>query len=252
MQQQVEIDFFSLQGHRSNNEDSSGFANTSEYVLGIVADGMGGQASGEVASKEAVDFLLKEIQNGLPAIPPEMEATKEFLRYAIGEANKLLVILASTESKLHNMGTTLVVFLLRKGLAHALVGSLGDSPAYHWRHGEVKCLTKDHSVAQALLDAGSITPAQAAIHPFRNRLWKFLGSKDRDISPDICAIALEPGDRMVLCSDGLSGDFQAVPVARELAQPSVAGLSERFCNLALKAGSQDNVTCLILGINGCL
>ncbi len=237
---------------RTKNDDS---AYAGPRLL-AVADGMGGPPGGDIASALTID-ALRELDITSPADQPEREA--ERLTEATLLANNRISARVDSESRLHGMGTTLTAALFT---GDALVfGHIGDSRAYLYRPADrvvaddgtpadatappLVQLTKDHSFVQSLVDEGQITPEQAETHSHRSWLIRAVDGRP-DNEPDTFFVDLVPGDRVLLCSDGLTG-FVAIDAIREaLAEaegPEQA--CERLVALALDAGAPDNVTCVV-------
>jgi protein phosphatase len=216
--------------------------NTIEYPVGekgtllVVADGMGGAAAGEVASEMAVVFFCRAMMelSGLDA--------KERLTKAAEIANITIWNHARSDQKLRGMGTTLTAALVQDGLAHIL--QVGDSRAYVIRGDEIYQLTKDQSLAQALLDQGVLTQDQAAAYP-RHIILQALGTGPK-IEPDLTEKDLYPDDYLVLCSDGLSNkvsDSEIRDVIHSL--PNLTEACDKLIALANERGGQDNITVII-------
>lgn len=234
-----------LGNYRENNEDAIEVKTFPDMSVCIVADGMGGQAYGEIASKRAIEVVPRELRKHLTAVA-DTEQARAIIKKAVVQANEEIVTMGALDREMKNMGTTIVMALWRKG-QEMHVASLGDSRAYLVRGGQIEQLTVDHSLAQALVENKTITPEEAKEHRFRNVLWKYLGSKEIGEGPDVKDIQLEPGDRIVLCSDGLSSP---VPEAQLLAfivdHPDVQQCADGLGQLALDSGSRDNVSCIVI------
>ncbi|MCS7271166.1 MAG: protein phosphatase 2C domain-containing protein, partial [Gemmataceae bacterium] len=165
-----------LGNYRENNEDALDVKVFPELTVCIVADGMGGQAAGEIASRKAVEIIPRELRR---SITPQMsvEAVKQATRRAIVLANEEIMALGAQERDMKNMGTTAVLAFWRNRGQELFVTGVGDSRAYLIRPGFIQQLTVDHSLAQALVEARTISAEEAKVHRFRNVLWKYLGSK---------------------------------------------------------------------------
>src|SRR5438132_5289065 len=193
-----------LGNYRENNEDAIDVKQFPDLTICIVADGMGGQQAGEIASKQAIDALPRELKKNLGSTT-DTEETKQIIRRAIVHTNGVIMEMAALDGDLANMGTTVVAAVWRKGSNVMYIASVGDSRAYHIGGGKIEQLTIDHSIAQALVEAKTISAAEARVHRYRNVLWKYLGSKEVGEGPEVKAIAIRPGDVFLLCTDGLSG-----------------------------------------------
>src|SRR4029079_730792 len=131
------------------------------------------------------------------------EETKAIIRRAVVQANEEIMALAALDRELKNMGTTIVLSLWRKGSSLLYVAGMGDSRVYQVRGKKIEQLTVDHSIAQALVEAKTITPEEARTHRYRNVLWKYLGSAEVGEGPEVKVIQLQAHDRLLLCSDGI-------------------------------------------------
>jgi len=234
-----------LGNYRENNEDSIEVKQFPDLTVCIVADGMGGQAAGEIASKRAIDIIPREMRKNLTANLTG-EAVKGVIRRAIVQANEEIMAMGALDKDMKNMGTTVVVAVWRKGTEMYIAG-VGDSRCYLIRNKSIQQLTIDHSLAQALVEAKTISAAEAKEHRFKNVLWKYLGSKEVGEGPDVSVVPLQSGDRFVLCSDGLSGvvtDEQLQAYVDE--QKDMQACAEGLGQLALDQGSRDNVSTLVI------
>src|SRR3981081_695863 len=193
-----------LGNYRENNEDSIDVKPFPDMTVLMVADGMGGQAAGEIASKRAVEIVPRELKKNIVGAVGNDE-TKTIIRKAIVQANEEIMAMAALDRDLKNMGTTVVLALWRKGSAVMYVTGLGDSRTYLIRTKKIEQLTVDHSIAQALVEAKTISATEAKTHRYRNVLWKYLGSAEVGEGPEVKSVQLQPGDRYLLCTDGLSG-----------------------------------------------
>lgn len=224
---------------RSNNQDS-GYAG--EHLF-VVADGMGGHAGGDVASALAIQSIA-HVDRAYDTAPDAVQA----LRSALLEANQELAETVFEHPELAGMGTT-VSGVVRVGDRLALA-HIGDSRVYRWRDGVLTQMTKDHTFVQRLVDSGRITADEAAVHPRRSVLMRVLG--DVDLTPEIDVDVLEtrPGDRWVLCSDGLSGyvtEQRMGELLDEHVDPAAA--VDALIDESLGHGAPDNVTVLIVGVD---
>ena len=216
---------------RSKNDDS---AYAGRY-LAVVADGMGGHAGGNIASASTVLDLVHLDRAGY-----EGDAGTQ-LADEIQTANSLLSELVTTNPHLAGMGTTVTALLLSGktlNLAH-----IGDSRAYRLKDGKFEQITTDHTFVQRLIDEGRLKPEEAAVHPHKNVLMRVLGDVDASPELDIASFNAEPGERWLLCSDGLNavlGDDAVERVLRENADLSEC--VDTLVELTLAGGSPDNVT----------
>jgi protein phosphatase len=171
------------------------------------------------------------------------------MRKAIVQANEEIMAMGALDREYKNMGTTVVMAVWRKG-AELFIAGVGDSRAYLIRNRKIKQLTVDHSLAQALVEAKTISAAEAREHRFKNVLWKYLGSREVGEGPEVGIETLQHGDRFLLCTDGLTG---VVPDEKLLsfiaAQPDVQLCADGLGQLALDSGSRDNVSCIVIEAN---
>jgi protein phosphatase len=236
-----------LGNYRENNEDAIEVKQLPELSVCIVADGMGGQAAGEIASKRAIEVVPRELRK-TDLTEASTEEVKQLLRQAIVKANEEIITMGQLDRDLKNMGTTIVAVVWRKG-DELFIAGVGDSRAYLIRDEQIEQLTVDHSLAQALVENKTISAAEAREHRFRNVLWKYLGTREVGEGPEVKVVSLEAGDRFLLCSDGLSGvvsDDQLLSFILE--QPDVQQCADGLGQLALDCGSRDNVSCIVIEV----
>ncbi|MFG1845673.1 PP2C family protein-serine/threonine phosphatase [Micromonospora carbonacea] len=201
-----------------------------------VADGMGGMAAGDVASNIVIGAMAP-LDEDVPG-----DALVDALRSAVGTANQQLRDTVDANPQLEGMGTTLTATLFsgtKLGMVH-----IGDSRAYLLRNGEFAQITKDDTYVQMLVDEGRISAEEASSHPQRSLLTRALDG--RDIDPEYSVRQVLPGDRYLICSDGLSGVVSAETIAdtmREYTDPQQC--VERLVQLALRGGGPDNITVII-------
>ncbi|WP_066929120.1 PP2C family protein-serine/threonine phosphatase [Streptomyces sp. NBRC 110611] len=221
---------------REGNEDS-GYAGPR---LLAIADGMGGQAAGEVASSEVISTLV-QLDDDVPG-----SDLLTSLGSAVQRANDQLRVMVEEDPQLEGMGTTLTALLWtgqRLGLVH-----VGDSRAYLLRDGVLTQITQDHTWVQRLVDEGRITEEEATTHPQRSLLMRALGSGDH-VEPDLSIREVRAGDRYLICSDGLSGVVSHQTLEETLA--SYHGPHEtvqELIQLALRGGGPDNITCIVADV----
>lgn len=215
---------------RRQNEDS--FVATDGVFA--VCDGMGGARAGEVASEVACRVL-----QGVSA-----EAGVEGLRSAVNEANRLIRDRGAGSADLSGMGTTLTAALA--SAERLTIAQVGDSRAYLMRSGALSQITDDHSLVAQMVRHGQLTPEQAAVHPHRSIITRALGT-EAAVSPDFFEIELEHGDRILLCSDGLSGMVPEDELARILEEEATPRTVARaLIEAALRQGGEDNITAVVL------
>jgi len=236
-----------LGNYRENNEDSIELKAFPDLTVAVVADGMGGQAAGEIASKKAVDIIPRELRKSIVG-NTNAEAAKQSMRRAIVQANEEIMAMGQLEKEMKNMGTTVVSAVWRKG-PELLITGVGDSRAYLVRGKKISQLTVDHSLAQALVEAKTISAAEAKEHKFRNVLWKYLGSKEVGDGPEVTAVPIQAGDRFLLCTDGLHGVVTDDKLVEYMGTQSDAqACADGLVQLALDSGSRDNVSCIVIDV----
>ena len=223
---------------RSNNQDS-GYAGRRLF---LVADGMGGHAGGDIASAIATRRISEADADYANA--PEAAAA---LEGALVAANRQLAETVADHSELTGMGTTVSALLLEHD--RVVIAHIGDSRIYLLRSGELSQITTDHTFVQRLVDAGRITAEEAMVHPRRSVLMRVLG--DVESSPEIDSMVLDtrPGDRWMLCSDGLSGVVSFDELHEQLAADAGAKqVADRLVKASLDGGAPDNVTVVVIDV----
>ncbi|MGZ9586994.1 Stp1/IreP family PP2C-type Ser/Thr phosphatase [Paenibacillus marinisediminis] len=229
---------------RAVNEDRAYSAKLPNgYTLAIVADGMGGHQAGDIASRLAVDTVIQEL-----AVLPEDLAREEraqAVKHAILRANDTIYHIASQDEKYNQMGTTIVTALLSD--REVALGHIGDSRAYLINRGGIHQLTEDHSLVHELLKSGQITPAEAERHPRRNVLIRALGT-DKEVKVDMNEAHLEPGDILLLCSDGLTNMINTDTMWSTVIDPSLPleAIADRLVGQAIDAGGDDNISVILV------
>lgn len=228
---------------RKNNEDNYHVDDDSRFFL--VADGMGGQSAGERASELAIELISQKLTQAVDFNRSSKSEIVAAVDAAVGHANMEIMALGELESTCRNMGTTIAYIVAAAGRLYA--GGVGDSRVYLLRDTDLQQLTRDHSLTQALLDAGTITVEEAATHRYKNVLYRYLGSKDGGTGTDPREIAPLPGDRYMICSDGVTDGATTDTVAEILHKendPQKA--AEAIVKAAEEGGSKDNITCIVV------
>jgi len=215
--------------------------------LFVVADGMGGQLAGEEASRLAIQIIPRELRGRLAADSGgDDRAIQEAIRAAVAAANREILAQSHLLTEFTNMGTTVVLSFFHRD--RAFIAGIGDSRAYRLRDGRLEQLTRDHSLAKALEEAGTIAPDEVENHRFKHVLYLYLGSPDaRDGPEDVRPVDVRPGDQFLLASDGLTGsveDEQLIELLRAYADPQQA--AQALVDRALANASKDNVTCVVI------
>jgi protein phosphatase len=223
---------------RANNEDALLVGEGRDETLFVVADGIGGFEAGEVASRIAVD-VLRELEPGA-----SFEA-------AIREANRRILAVGRGDERLSGMGTTIVAtrFGGTREEPVAEIAHVGDSRAYLLRGGSLRPLTEDHSLVAELVRSGDLTRDQAAEHPQKNLITRALGAEE-EVEVDTVVLPVEAGDRLLLCSDGLTDMVPEANIGEILAgSPGNPEKPARtLVSAALDAGGSDNVTVVVVDV----
>lgn len=237
---------------RDNNEDA--FHLDEDNGLFIVADGMGGHAAGEVASRIAVE-TLRELLSGDELDPDETrldrnvgdpsDVLRERLRYAMNQASARIRREAQIHPAYAGMGTTVAVLMVEGEQAH--VAHVGDSRVYLLRDGRLSRLTRDHTVVQQEIDAGRLTPEMARKVAHRNYLTQSVGYHG-PVEPDTTTRPVEPGDLFVLCSDGVTDPLDDARIAELCNESDPTDLAERLVREAIAGGGEDNITALVIRV----
>ncbi|MET3809661.1 protein phosphatase 2C domain-containing protein [Arthrobacter sp. UYEF3] len=221
--------------HRAMNEDSFIAADP----VFAVADGMGGHEAGEVASGICVRTLAEM---------PQLATGQRDATAAVVQQYLLQADAGIREATGSRAGTTLsgVVVVEQMGVPYWLVVNIGDSRTYRLSHGKLSQVSVDHSEVQELVDAGEITPAEAAVHPRRHVVTRALGTGD-ETAADYRLLPVEEGDRILVCSDGLNGELDDQNIARILGSESDPQAAvDELIRAALRSGGRDNVTCIVV------
>lgn len=223
---------------RASNEDASLILG-GPYPLYAVADGMGGQRGGEVASALAVEGVAE----ALGGLRPSEDA----LRRCVSAVNRRIFDQQRREEALRGMGTTLTI--LWEGEEQVLLAHVGDSRAYLLRDGALEQVSRDHSLVAELLQSGALTPEEAAEHPYRHVITRAVGT-ERRVLCDISVLKRRPKDRWLLCSDGLSEHLGHAEILELLGEADLEQAAQGLVDRALAAGGRDNVTVIVLEVEG--
>jgi protein phosphatase len=251
---------------RRVNEDS--YCARADLGLFVVADGMGGHAAGEVASRVAVDTIVEFIDTTKAAdenwtwpfgFEPALGVDGTRLKGALRLANRQISARAAASAELRGMATTAAAVLVRRqtmpqgssAILPALVAHVGDSRVYRWREGGLERLTRDHSWVEEQITAGTLTALSAREHPWRNLVTRAL-SGGTDPEADITPLALERGDRILLCSDGLftvvSDDLIAETLGQGKPGADLDGVCSALVDAANRGGGPDNITVILIDV----
>jgi len=218
---------------RGNNEDA--FLVDAAHDLYAVADGIGGHRGGEVASRTAVEAVRAAIASGRP------------VNEAITRANTAVLERAAGDDELTGMGTTMTALVVA-GPQQVLVGHVGDSRAYMLHEGVLRRITDDHSLVEELVREGRLTQEQAESHPQRNLVTRALGV-DAEVEVDLYTIEVMVGDRVVLCSDGLTTMVRERDIERLLrSEPDPQRAAELLVDAANRAGGEDNTSVVVVDV----
>jgi len=234
-------------GHvRQSNQDV--FAAINSCNFWIVADGMGGHPGGDFAARIAVDVATERVKELVTAINNSPETAANILGKILIEANRVIHENVRAEPSLKGMGTTVVAMTITPAptpVAH--IAHLGDSRAYLYRGGELKQLTRDHTLVQKFVQRGLIDAATALTHPERHILTKGLGM-GVDMKPELTSTPVTPEDLIILCSDGLTKmlDDAAIASALSLAEGDPHQACHGLTEQALSRGGEDNVTVIVV------
>lgn len=236
---------------RSINEDSI-LADEAHGIF-VLADGMGGHKAGEEASRLAVSLIGEFLANRDPS---EILATKaalmkdqeppllDSIERAIAKANELIYQKAQDQEEFSGMGTTVVVGVMQND--YLCFGFVGDSRAYLIANSTIQQLSEDHSLVAQLVKSSSITPEEALHHPYKNVITRSLGTSDR-VQPDLLYVKVEPGDRILLCSDGLTNLVSDAEILNAISyheDPQEA--CQVLVDLANANGGSDNISVILI------
>jgi len=224
---------------RAHNEDA--VLARDDAGLWAVADGAGGHSAGEVASG-----MLRDALAAIPANLPG-GAMLNAVRTDVAAVHEALLAEAQRRGPDTIIASTLVVLMIRDGSFACLWA--GDSRAYLLRDGALQQITRDHTLVQELVDAGTITAAEAEMHPQANVIIRAIGGGEADQTLDKVSGALAPGDRFLLCSDGISKALDDALLARLLAEPA-PDPSRRVIEAALAAHARDNISAVVVDVLG--
>jgi serine/threonine protein phosphatase PrpC len=229
---------------RPENEDS--FIVEAEAGLFLVADGMGGHRGGWLAADIVAEDLPVMIENKLGELRSSSAGViRILLKGTICEQNRQLVMEGTSETGYKGMGATLVLALLKDGRAY--IANLGDSRMYRYRKGWLRQFSKDHSVVSELVSEGKIKPEEAENHAAANQITHYVGMEAEQVSPHVRSFALKKGDRLLLCTDGLTGAIDDGRIAAILeSRADCQAACESLVDAANAAGGHDNITVIVL------
>jgi len=236
---------------RPANEDA--YFVDDELGLYVVADGMGGHAAGEVASREAIDTLYGMVKRGLrglgnllgPVSDADARMACRLMESAVQAATYFVYSIAEIDRAKSGMGTTLSALLIRGD--YAITAQVGDSRIYRVQNDEFEQLTEDHTLIAWQLKHGLITPQEAAKSPHRNVITRAVGNREY-VQVDTRCLPLVRGERFLLCSDGLHGYLREEDNIPGIVAEGAAVAVKRFVDLANERGGKDNITVVIVEI----
>lgn len=227
---------------RQRNEDSHGMVES--LGLYIICDGMGGAAGGDIASQMAVEAFLDWVRSRAASIDLDHRQQRaQLLEDAILHANRTVFSRAQQEPRLHGMGATLVSAWFHG--RDVLLANVGDSRAYLIRDASIKQLTEDHSLLAEQVRLGAMTEAEAAASPMHSVITRALGTREV-VEPDFFHLEAEPGDRVLLTSDGLLRHVTDDEILATVCQGTPLEACTRLVALALTGGGSDNITCILV------
>lgn len=231
---------------RENNEDNYHVDSINNYFL--VADGMGGQCAGEKASQLAIELIPQKLDELINFEDDKTENVIPSIDEAVSHANVEIMALGELDPNCRSMGTT-IVFVIQVGNKF-FIGGVGDSRVYLLRNNSLHQLTTDHSLTQALVDAGTITPEEALTHRYKNVLYRYLGTKDGSAGTQARQLDPLPQDRIILCSDGVTDGISDEKLQELLVLSDDPQLTaEEIVKAAQDGGSKDNITCIVLFVD---
>ncbi len=231
---------------RENNEDNYYIDPLNKCFL--VADGMGGQSAGEKASLLAIELIPKKLNELIDFESGKTENIVPLIDEAVSHANLEIMALGEVDPNCRSMGTTVVFVTQIAGTF--FIGGVGDSRVYLLRNKAMLQLTTDHSLTQALVDAGTITPEEAETHRYKNVLYRYLGTKDGSAGTQARQLDPIAGDRLILCSDGVTDglpDEKLQEILGQFDDPQIT--AEEVVKAAQAGGSKDNITCIVLFVD---
>jgi len=238
---------------REHNEDA--LLVDADLRLYIVADGMGGHQGGGTASRLAVETIREDVERARESDPAALAGTTErldenplraILRAAVERACRSIFSAAQGDPNLQGMGTTVTALLLNG--RSAFVAHVGDSRCYLIRDEAIHQISEDHSLVNEQLKAGAITPEEARTSRFRNIITRSVGFEEQ-VAVDLLGFEVRPGDRLVVCCDGLSNLVEDAEILRVVAQSPLGEAPERLVELANERGGDDNVTAVVIHVD---
>ena len=232
---------------RRDNQDHFQIATAADgaVTICVVCDGMGGAKAGNVASELAAETFTKTLTQQPMSLLDDTQV-EAALCDAMMAANRVVYDAANEQLDYKGMGTTLVGAVLRADFAY--FANVGDSRAYQIRDGEITQITRDHSLVEDMVMRGDITRDEAMVHPNRNLITRVVGT-ETTVSCDLFKLALEPGDQLLFCSDGLTNLVSSESILLELTNnKAIESATEMLVTQALAKGGTDNITVLVVRV----
>ncbi|WBW94784.1 Stp1/IreP family PP2C-type Ser/Thr phosphatase [Oceanirhabdus sp. W0125-5] len=223
--------------YRKNNQDYVGYFQWGDGGIYVVADGMGGYAGGEVASKIAVDTVIAAFKEEISSAVDD-----DFIRKLVNLCNEAIIEKGKIDESLRGMGTTLTLCYLNKN--KGIVANVGDSCCYILSRGEFYKITKDHSLVQAFVDSGNLTEEEAKKHPNKNIITRSLGTTDK-VESDIYFIDVDKNDKIMLCTDGLSNHIDNDVMRDVLLRLDTKEAVKELVHMSKNNGSKDNISVMV-------
>ncbi|MCQ2012582.1 Stp1/IreP family PP2C-type Ser/Thr phosphatase [Clostridium butyricum] len=225
---------------RKLNEDSACYLERADFKIYVVADGMGGHNAGEVASKMAAEQIVQYIDENY-----SLECEETLISNAIKAANEDIYKFSKTNDKLNGMGTTVTAALVTPKFIY--IANVGDSCCMAFKNGELKKITKDHSLVQELLDSGTISEVEAVNHPKKNIITRALGTCIH-VEVDVFRLDINQYNLFILCSDGLTNEVTKEDILKIIDnENNYISIANNLVDLAKEKGGRDNITVLLFG-----
>lgn len=226
---------------RDKNEDAVGtFKNQNGLVLALITDGIGGNNAGEVASQMVVTHMGEAFE---ATTISSLDKIETWFENQLAKENAAIIDESNTDTRLHGMGTTIVAALIDG--KQNLIANIGDSRGYIYSNGQFTQITEDHSYVNELVKHGDITPDQAKTNPYKNIITKSLGINS-DSAADFKPYTAQPGDQIMLCTDGLTNMVDDSDIEKVLAMDEeLQAKCDMLVSLANENGGQDNITVLL-------
>lgn len=232
---------------RENNEDSVAFDD--EALVAVLADGMGGYNAGEIASGMATAFIKSELSRWMieAGALAQLKEIRRAMEICVENANLAIYNSANANPAFSGMGTTLVLGVFKED--RLLLGHIGDSRCYRLRANTLEQITKDHSLLQEQIDAGLISPEQAAVSPIKNLVTRALGVEQM-VGLEVNEHSVESGDLYLMCSDGLSDMVADELIARIASEGAeVSQIATNLVTAANDHGGKDNISVLMVAVD---